>query len=180
MKRENLFAGSLLGVGLLFTVGAVVTKYAPLFDPGPRADVSHLIELALGDAEPPIPHGDSVLSHEGVKVTSASTDSATEVPDLAGRMFAGPWVTPGDGVEPGQPTRWAAEAAARDPGALRAWLGWTVLPIATTDGDTVRLRMYRPRLHRGCPVIERIEASLTRPRGAWETGLVRIEGGCWE
>ena len=51
MKRENLLAGSLLAVGLLFTVGAVVTKYASLFDPGPRDDVSHLIELALGDTD---------------------------------------------------------------------------------------------------------------------------------
>jgi hypothetical protein len=68
----------------------------------------------------------------------------------------------------------------RDPAALRAWLGWAVMPVATTDGDTVRLRMYRPRMHPGCPMIDRIDATLTRPSGSWDTRIVRVDGGCWE
>ena len=182
MSRDSILAGTLLAVGLIITGAAVVTKYASLFDPAPRDDLAQLIDKALGetDSPPPLPHGDSILSREGVTLSAASGDSAGDSPALARSLYSGRWGSAGkSGIEM-QPTAWAREAADRDPSALRAWLGWAVIPIATTDGDTVRLRMYRPRMHAGCPVIDRIDATLTRPAGSWDTRIVRVDGGCWE
>ena len=182
MATHPLFAPRMiLVVGFVLMGGAVLTKYTlPLFDPGPRADLSHLIHRALGDTDPPLPHGDSILTTEGLTLAARSSDSAPEVPALAHKLYSGPWATSGGSPEGIQPAQWAIEAARRDPGELRAWLGWAVLPVATTDGDTVRLRMYRLRLRSGCPMIDRIEAALTRPTGSWETRIVRVDGGCWE
>jgi hypothetical protein len=182
MSRERIYASALLTVGLVITGGAVVSRYASLFDPAPRDDLARLIHQALGEADgsSPLPHGDSILSKEGVALSAVSGDSAADTPALARRLYSGRW---GSAGEPGmelQPTVWAGEAAMRDPAALRAWLGWAVMPVATTDGDTVRLRMYRPRMHPGCPMIDRIDATLTRPTGSWDTRIVRVDGGCWE
>jgi hypothetical protein len=170
----------ILVIGFILMGGAVLTKYSPLFDPGPRADVSHLIRLALGETDPPLPPGDSVLSTKGVALAAASGETAPGAPGLARRLYSGPWGSVGEAAVESQPMEWALQAATRDPAALRAWLGWAVMPVATTDGDTVRLRMYRLRLRSGCPMIDRIEAALTRSTGSWETRIVRVEGGCWE
>ena len=182
MSRDSILAGTLLAVGLVITGAAVVTKYASLFDPAPRDDLAQLIDKALGetDSPSPLPHGDSILSREGVTLFAASGDSAGDTPALARRLYSGRWGSAGESGIEMQPAAWAREAADRDPAALRAWLGWAVIPIATTDGDTVRLRMYRPRMHAGCPVIDRIDATLTRPSGGWDTRIVRVDGGCWE
>lgn len=179
MKRENLSAGSLLIVGLLLAGGAVAAKYSSLVGPAP-SDVAHLISLALGEADPPLPHGDSVLSATGVVVAAAHGETLPEAPGLARKLYSGPWGSAGEFEMETQPVEWARQAATRDPDALRAWLGWAVLSMMTTDGDTVRLRMYRLRFDSGCPLIDRIEADLTRPTGSWETSIVRVQGGCWE
>ena len=178
MKRESLLAGSLLAVGLLLAGAAVAAKYTSLFDPVP-SDVSHLIGLALGETDPQLPHGDSVLSTTGVVVATAHVETTPEAPGLAGRLYSGPWGSAAEFEAEAQPTEWARQAATRDSAALRAWLGWAVLSVASTDGDTVRVRMYRLRLHPGCPLVDRIEATLTRPSGGWETRVARIDGGCW-
>jgi len=182
MSRDSILAGTLLAIGLVVTGGAVISKYASLFDPAPRDDLAQLISKALGETEAPspLPHGDSTLSREGVTLSAASRDSAAETPALARGLYSGPWGSAGDYPMDTQPMEWAREAATRDPAALRAWLGWAVIPIATTDGDTVRLRMYRPRIHTPCPMIDRIDAILTRPSGSWDTRIVRVEGGCWK
>lgn len=182
MSRDSMLGGTLLAIGLVIAGGAVASKYASLFDPAPRDDLAQLIHKALGEAEPrsSLPHGDSILSKEGVTLSAVSGDSAADTPALARRLYSGPWGSAGESAMETQPTAWAREAANRDPAALRAWLGWAVIPIATTDGDTVRLRMYRPRIRSRCPIIDRIDALLTRPPGSWDARIVRVEGGCWE
>jgi len=183
MNRDSMLPGTLLAIGLVMTGGAVISKYASLFDPAPRDDLAELINKALGEASAtpsPLPHGDSILSKEGVTLSAASGDSGADTPALAHRLYSGPWGSAGESAMEDQPTLWAREAANRDPAALRAWLGWAVIPIATTDGDTVRLRMYRPRIHARCPIVDQIDAILTRLPGSWDTRIVRVEGGCWE
>jgi hypothetical protein len=179
MKRENLLAGALLVVGLLLAGGAVAARYASIFDPAP-SDIAHLISRALGDADPPLPHGDSVLSTGGVVLSATSGETAPKAPGLARDLYPGPWASASESMAGTQPSEWARRAATQNPAALRAWLGWAVLSVATTDGDTVRLRMYRLRLQPGCPLVDRVEAALARPTGSWETRIARVDGGCWE
>ena len=177
--RELLAPTALLTAGLLLGGGMAVARFTSFFDPAPRADVEHMIHRALGDTEPPMPHGDSLLAAGGVSVRPAPVEAPGSPPELARRLYAGPWGSTGQYAAESQPVAWAGEAARRNPDALHAWLGWAVLSVATTDGDSIRLRLYRLRLAAGCPLVDRVDATLARPHGGYETELVRITGGCW-
>jgi hypothetical protein len=180
MPRRALLAPSfLLALGFLLSGGMVISRFAVLFDPAPRADLAHLISLALGDSDPELPHGDSLLESGGVTLATTESAASPESPSVTRELYPAPPGTAGETGAEAQPAAWAREAAARNPDALREWLGWGVLSVATTEGDTIRLRMYRLHLHQGCPLVDRVEAVLIRPTGGWDTRLARVDGGCW-
>lgn len=120
-------------------------------------DVTSLIHRALGDSLTPLPGPPSALAIE------------TVVPE--GLPGGEPPVREARPAAP-EPATWAAEAAARDSGALRDWLEHAGLSTGISGGDTVRTTLWRLTLHAGCPVISRLRTVAVREQ------LVAISSDC--
>ncbi len=128
-------------------VGMGLTTYTFPILGGPASGELHdLLARALGDSDARLPGPPATLAIGPLPIAppgiSADSSAGVAQPQLGT-----------------QPEAWATEAVARDSAALRGWLGPGVLPAAVVMGDTVRTTLYRITLHRGCPLLSRLQAT---------------------
>lgn len=146
------------GVLILGATAVSLTTYTqPIFAADRNGPVEQLLRQALGDSTR-LPAGWS---------STATGIALSAVPSAPESLAPAP-------VSPA--AAWARSAVAADSGAVRAWLSPAVLEIGGVARDTVRLTLYRLTLHRGCPLLSRLDAVLAGNTRSLE--VARVETTC--
>lgn len=139
----------------------LTTYTQSVFNPGPAQILEEAFQRALGDSLPAVPAYDASRSGLAISAGTAPTDTPAIVPSL-----------PADSA-----SRWVADAVRRDSSAIRAWLSPLVLRWASRNRDTVRLTFVRLTRHPGCPLVSRLDATLSDER-LEPTRLLSVTATC--
>lgn len=162
MPARRGLAIAFLVLGTILALGYGFTRYTLPNHGGPAYGQLHsLLAGVLGDRPPTVPDAAGAFPIQPVDST---------VQEFRHRK---PGPPPSDSAV----TSWLTTAVERDPPAVRAWLGWAVLSISVTSGDTVRTTLWRLTLHRDCPLVSRLHA-LAVGRASEEPRFLRLTADC--
>ena len=129
-------------VGLVVLALGLTTYTQSVFNPGPAQTLEQIFQAALGDSLPVLPAWAG--SRTGLQISPGDSAPARSA-----------------GVAGGPAAAWVADAVERDSTAIRGWLSPFVLRWANRSRDTVHLTFIRFYRHAGCPLLNRLEATLT-------------------
>jgi hypothetical protein len=157
-RRQALPA---LILALVVLALGLTTYTQSVFNPGPAQTLEEALQQALGDSLPTVPAYDASRTGLPISAGTAPSDAPSVAPSV-----------PADSA-----SRWVADAVRRDSSAIRAWLSPLVLRWASRNRDTVRLTFVRLTHHSGCPLVSRLDATLSDEPFA-PTRLVRVTATC--